>query len=247
MVAHRLALVLSSILLGSCHLHFRSGGGVEVDGVHLTDHHVETLSLEGWPAEGLAIQAHVGDVVIVHGDGPTTLEVEVWEREPGAAHARVQEGRLEAHAVKGPCAVGDVTIHTSATVRGLSVATGLGDVRLRGVRVEGEATLATGLGDVEVREAGSPSLLKLESGMGDVDVRDLSDTKLVVETGMGDVVLVDVAGPLGTCTTGMGDIELLRCRLERVEGETGIGDIEARDSTFSERELSSGLGSVSVR
>lgn len=248
MFLHRLALALPLALLGGgCHLRIGSGHGVEVDGVRLTEHHVETLPLEAWPAEGLAIEAHVGDVVIVRADGPTTLQVEVWERAPGAAHAGVLGGRLEAHAAQGPCAIGDVTIHTPLTATGLTVATGVGDVRVHGVRLEGAATLTTGLGDIEVREVGSPTSLKLESGMGDIDARTITGAKVVAETGMGDIVLQDVAGPLAACSTGMGDIELVRCTLERVEGETGMGDIEARESSFTERELSSGMGSVRVR
>jgi hypothetical protein len=247
MVRSRLAPVLVPLLATGCHLHLGSHQGVEVDGVRLTEHHTETLALDAWPAEGLTLDVQIGDVVVIPAEGPGSLEVKVWEREPGLAHARVVAGRLEAHAAQGPCAVGDVTIRAPGTAGALTIVTGLGDVRVSGVRLEGAAAIETGLGDIDVREAGSPPTLKLSTGLGDIDVRSVSGTRLTAETGMGDVTLREVEGPLGDCSTGMGDIELVRCTLERAAGDTGMGDIEVRESNLTERDLQSGMGTVRVR
>jgi hypothetical protein len=239
----RLALVPLLAPLAACHLSF-SSHGVVVDGVRLTESHRETVAVETWPAGGLVIEAHQGDVEVLRGDGPTVLEVQVHERVPGAAHVRLVEGRLEAHALEGPCAIGDVTLRTSGEVDGLVVRTGLGDVRARDVTLRGDVELSTGMGDVEVRAAGSPRRVALATGLGDIEVERLSAGELVARSGMGDVVLVDLRGAGGRFSTGMGDIEFRRCELAQARAETGMGDVVTRGCAIAQREFSTGFGSV---
>src|SRR6185503_9042892 len=90
---------LSLSFLAACHLSLHDH--VTIDGVRLPAHHEEVLTLESWPATGLVIRAHKGDLSVEHGDGPTMLTVEVLEREPGEAHAHLEDGHLVARATNG--------------------------------------------------------------------------------------------------------------------------------------------------
>ncbi|HEX6881943.1 MAG TPA: DUF4097 family beta strand repeat-containing protein [Planctomycetota bacterium] len=242
----RPTLALASLVLSACHVSLHDH--VVVDGVELEHHHEEVLTLASWPVEGLTIEAHRGDLRVEHGEGPTTLRVRIHEREPGAAHAHVDGGRLVARARDGEvCAIGDVLLRTSGPARGLRLTTGLGDVELAGVAVEGRLALSTGMGDVEVEGAGAPESAELASGMGDISVRGLRCERLSVDTGMGDVELEEVDARAATLASGLGDVEVRRSRGGRLEASSGLGDVEVLESSFETNALDTGLGSVRQR
>jgi DUF4097 and DUF4098 domain-containing protein YvlB len=240
-------LALACILsLSACHVPF--GQDLRVDGVRLPEHHEEVHSLEAWPAEGLAIAAHRGDIRVESGSGPTTITVTVHERSPGEAHAHLEAGRLVARATNGAtCALGNVVVRTAGPVRGLRASTGMGDVELRGVRVDGRIELETGKGDVVVHGAGEPESIAMGTGMGDVEAAHLRCASLVAETGMGSVRIEELEAIEAVLSSGMGDVTVVRARGTRVKAETGLGDVLLRESHFDTRELESGLGSVRQR
>lgn len=242
----RPALLLGSLTLTAC--HFSLHDHLVVDGVRLKHHHEEVLTLESWPEGGLVIEARQGDVRVEQAEGPTTLRVKVHEREPGEAHVHLDGGRLVARAAGGAtCAIGDVLVRTSGPARGLTLKTGMGDVQLAGVLVEGKLLLSTGMGDVEVSGAGAPETVELASGMGDVEVRALRCARLSADTGMGDIELEDVEAQAAVLESGMGDVEVARSRGGRLEASSGMGDVEVTESAFETRTLDTGLGSVRQR
>jgi hypothetical protein len=229
--------------LSACHLgrHDR----VEVDGVRLPDEHEEILTLESWPAGGLVIEAHLGDLRIETGPGPTTLTVLVHERSPGEAHAHLEGNRLVARAAEGAtCALGRVVVRTAGPVEGLTLSTGMGDVVLDGVRVLGNLSLSTGMGDVEVRGAGEPESVRISTGMGDVSVGALACRRLEASSGMGDVSVNGLAAEEVEVSSGMGDVSIRGSKGGSVKAGTGLGDVDLAESSFATRELDSGLGRV---
>ena len=239
--------VLSFPFLAACHLSLHEH--VTVDGVRLPAHHEEVLTLESWPASGLVIRAHQGDLYVEHGSGPITLTVEVLEREAGEAHAHLEDGRLVARATNGAtCAIGKVSLRTSAAPHGLVLATGMGDVRLIGVPVSGRLEISTGMGDIDVRAAGEPEAIELSTGMGDIYARGVRCARFGAGTGMGDVSVDDLeARERAELSSGMGDVDIERSRGGHVKAGTGLGDVELVDSRFDARELDTGLGSVRER
>lgn len=242
----RTTLALGVLSLAACRVSLHDH--VVVDGVELEHHHDEVLTLEAWPEGGLEVEAHRGDLRVEHGDGPTTLRVRVHEREPGEAHVHLDGGRLVARARNGaPCAVGDVLVRTNGPVRGLRLATGLGDVEVVGVGIEGRMACSTGMGDVRIEGAGAPEEAEFASGMGDILVRGLRCARVSAETGMGDLEIEDLEAGSAALSSGMGDVEVLRSRGGRIEASSGMGDVELRDSGFETHELDTGLGSVRNR
>jgi DUF4097 and DUF4098 domain-containing protein YvlB len=240
-----LALV-PAILLSACHISLRDQ--VTVDGVRLPAHHEETLTLEAWPATGFVIRAHQGDVRVEQAEGPTTFSVLVHEREPGEAHAYIEDGKLVARAENGAkCAIGRVLVRTSGPVTGLEVSTGLGDVELRDVRVEGKLKLATGMGDVDVAGAGEPKSVELSSGMGDVGAARLRSPRLEAKTGMGDVRIESLESEDVELSSGMGDVGVSSSKGGHIEASSGMGDVELVESSFATRDLDTGLGRVRER
>lgn len=240
------ALVLLSLASSACHVTFHDH--LEVDGVKLKHHHEEVLTLTSWPTEGLAIDAHRGDVRVERGEDPTTIRVQVHERDPGSAHVHLEGGRVVARTNDGsPCAIGNVVVRASGPARGLDARTGMGDIELMGVPVEGRLVFSTGMGDVEVRGAGAPEEVELASGMGDVEVGDLRCTRLSADTGMGDIELAEVEAGTAKLSSGLGDVEVQRSKGGRIEASSGLGDVELTDSSFETRALETGLGSVDHR
>lgn len=234
---------LSVLVLSACHLSLRDQ--VTVDGVRLPVHHEEVLTLEAWPASGFVIQAHQGDVRIEQAAGPTTIRVLVHEREPGEAHAHIQDGRLVARATNGAkCAIGRVHVRTSGPVTGLEISTGLGDVELRDVHVEGRLVIATGMGNVDVSGAGEPQSVELSSGMGDVGAARLRCARFAAETGMGDVRIDGLEAEQAELSSGMGDVDVARSKGGHIEASSGMGDVELVESSFTTRALDTGLGRV---
>jgi hypothetical protein len=238
--------LLPAALLPACHINLHDD--VTVDGVRLPVHHEEVLTLEAWPASGFVIQAHRGDVRVGQAEGPTTLTVLVHEREPGEAHAYVEDGRLIARAENGAkCAIGRVLVRTSGPVTGLEASTGMGDVELRDVRIEGTLKLDSGMGDVNVTGAGEPQSVELSSGMGDVGVARVRCARLEAKTGMGDVRVDGLEGDSVELSSGMGDVDVERSRGGRIEASSGMGDVVLVESSFSTRDLDTGLGRVRER
>jgi len=237
---------LPAAVLSACHISLHDH--VTVDGVRLPVHHEEVLTLESWPAAGFVIEAHQGDVRVEQAERPTTLTVLVHEREPGEAHAHVEDGKLVARAVNGAkCAIGRVLVRTSGPVTGLEVSTGMGDVELREVRVEGKLKLETGMGDVEVAGAGEPQSVALSSGMGDVGAARLRCARFEAKTGMGDVRIDGLEGEDVKLSSGMGDVDVARSKGGRIEASSGMGDVEMVESSFTTRDLDTGLGRVRER
>jgi DUF4097 and DUF4098 domain-containing protein YvlB len=240
------SLALASLLAG-CHVSLHDH--VTVDGVRLSEHHEEVVTLAEWPADGLVIEAHVGDIVVERGDGETTLTIELLEREPNEAHAHVDAGRVLARAANGAtCAVGRVRVRTAALVRDLTIATGTGDVRVDGVEVAGALSLSTGVGDVQLRATGSADAVHLSTGAGDVDASGLSCARLEADTGVGDVRIDGLeASDAIELGSGVGDVDVQRSSGARIEASTGVGDVALSESKFVTRDLDTGLGSVRER
>src|SRR5262245_34732412 len=117
-------LLVLSASASACHINLHDD--VTVDGVRLPAHHEEVLTLETWPADGLVLHAHRGDVRVEHAEGPTTISVVVHEREPGEAHVHMEGGKLVARAEGGAkCAIGSVRVRTRGPALGLLIDTGL--------------------------------------------------------------------------------------------------------------------------
>jgi DUF4097 and DUF4098 domain-containing protein YvlB len=242
----RLAPLVLALGLAACHIHMRDH--VEVDGVRLRAHHEETLTLDAWPAGGLVIAAHQGDVSAEHAEGPITITVVVHEREPGEAHAHFEGEKLVARAPNGgACAIGRVWVRAPGPVPRLVLSTGLGDVRMSGIEIEEHLSLSTGLGDVDVLDAGAPRTIELSSGMGDIVVARVHCTRLAADTGMGDVHIDGVEAEEAELSSGMGDVDVERSRGGRVTADTGLGDVELSQSSFASRNLDSGMGRVRER
>jgi hypothetical protein len=242
----RLLACLAALALSACHIALHDD--VTVDGVRLPAHHEEVLTLETWPAAGLVIQAHQGDVRVEPGEGPTTLTVLVHEREPLEAHAHIEDGRLVARATNGAaCVIGRVLLRTSGPALGLELGTGMGDVELRDVSVEGRLKLATGMGAVRLGAPGRPQSVELSSGMGDIAATDVRCARFEAETGLGDVRVERLEAEEAELSSGMGDIEIERSRGGRIEANSGMGDVELVESSFGARDLGTGLGRVRER
>jgi DUF4097 and DUF4098 domain-containing protein YvlB len=240
------ALVLP-LALASCHIH-AGRGHFTVDGVRLEAKHEEVLTLEEWPAGGLRIDSHQGDITVERGEGQTTLVVMVHERHLGDAHAHIEQGRLVARAADGStCAIGNVRLRASGPLAGLVLDSGMGDVELHEVEVTGRLSAATGMGDVLVRAAGAPDEVELSSGMGDVFARNFRCRRLVASTGMGDVDIEGMHAEEAELSSGMGDVEVVQSSGNSLEADTGLGDVDLRESSFERRDLSTGLGSVDSR
>lgn len=240
------AACLSVLALSACHISLHDH--LTVDGVRLPVHHEEVLTLDAWPATGLAIRAHRGDVRVEHAEGPTTITVVVHEREPGQAHAMVEDGRLVARATNGAvCAIGRVLLRTSGPVSGLELGTGMGDVELRGVSVQGRLTLETGMGDVRLSGASESQVIELSSGMGDVAATLVRCARFEADTDMGDVNVDGLEAEEVELSSGMGDITIERSKGGRIEASSGMGDVELAESSFTTRDLDTGLGRVRER
>ena len=234
---------LSVLSLCACHISLNDQ--MTVDGVRLPVHHEEVLTLESWPATGLVIQVNKGDVLVEHAEGPTTIAVTLHEREPGDAHASIEEGKLVARASDGGvCGIGRVIVRTSGTALGLEIGTGMGDVEVRGVRVEGRLKLETSMGDVDVSGAGEPGSVELSSGLGDVTAAELRCARFAAETGMGDVKVESVGAEQAKLSSGMGDVDVKRSKGNHIEASSGMGDVDFVESSFATRDLDTGLGRV---
>lgn len=239
-------LLACSLALSACHIRLHDD--LTVDGVRLPFHHEEVLTLEAWPATGLVVEAHQGDVTVESSPGPITISVTVHEREAGMAHAHVEGGALVARASDGgTCAIGRVTVRGAGPVHGLKLSTGMGDVRLDGVEIVEHLALSTGMGDVDVTHAGKPRTIELSTGMGDVAVTHVHCVRLTAETGMGDVSIDGVETEEAELSSGMGDVDIERSKGGRVKAGTGLGDVELSESSFTSRDLDTGLGRVRER
>ncbi len=239
----RRSLLLPLLLAPACNISW-GGSYPEVNGVRLKSKHQETLELASLPAEGLAIESALGDVRVLLGQGPTRLEVEVYETAVGDAHARLENGRLTATSSSGrEAAVGAVTLHTDQALTRLEIQTELGDIEVREVPVAQALILSTGMGDILVDDAGELDSLTASSGMGDVQASRTRCASIELSTGMGDIEVSSVSASKASLSSGMGDLRLERCDLETLEASTGIGDIDCSGTSY-QGELETGLGEV---
>ena len=239
----RILLPALCLSLSACHIGLNDD--IRVDGVRLPAKHEETLTLASWPAGGLVIEAHMGDLRVEPGTGPATLTVLVHERTLGEAHAHIEDGRLVARTSDGAtCAIGRVVLRAEGPLDGLTLATGMGDVELHSVRVQGRLSLTTGMGDIEVHGAGSHDCVVLSTGMGDVAVETLACKRIEASSGMGDVDVSGLEATEAVLSSGMGDVDVRSSKGERIQAETGLGDVDLVSSTFADRRLDSGLGRV---
>jgi len=242
----RLPFALLPFALVSCHLH--TGSRFVVDGVRLDAHHEETLTLESWPAGGLVLESHQGDITVERGPGPIELLVQVHEQRLGDAHVHLEGNRLVARATDGgTSAIGTIRLRTDRPLADLTLATGMGDIEFVEVEVSGRLECSTGMGDVRVRAAGKPDAVDLSSGMGDVQASAFACRKLAASSGMGDVDLDSVTAEEARLSSGMGDVSVVRCTGKTLAAETGLGDVDLVETSFETRELSTGLGSVDSR
>lgn len=242
----RLLLGSLAFLLSACHLH--SGNRFVVDGVRLDAKHEETLTLDSWPAGGLVLESHQGDVTVEPGPGPIELLVTVHERRLGDAHVHVEDGRLVSRTADGETsAIGAIRLRTNRPLADLTLSTGMGDIELRDVEIQGRLSCSTGMGDVLVRGAGKPDAVELSSGMGDVAARAFACARLSASSGMGDVDLDGIAADEAHVSSGMGDVSIARSQGKSLEADTGLGDVDLIESSFETRDLSTGLGSVDSR
>ena len=247
MTALRHSFVVLPFALAACHIH-AGRDHFTVDGVRLDAKHEETLTLTSWPAEGLTIDSHQGDLVVERGEGQTTLFVTVHEKRLGEAHAHIENGKLVARTADGStCAIGKVHLLAAGPLAGLTLDTGMGDVELRDVEVTGRLVGATGMGDVFVRGAGSPDSVALSSGMGDVSAHRFRCRRLEASSGMGDVELDGMEADEVELSSGLGDVDVVRSSGKSIAAETGLGDVDLLESNFERRDLSTGLGSVDSR
>lgn len=232
--------------LSACHITLHDS--ITVDGERLPARHEEVLTLEEWPAEGLVIEAHQGAVRAERAAGPTTLTIVVHEQKPLEAHAHLEGGRLVARAPNGaPCAIGEVVLRTSAQVKGLVLGTGMGDVELHAVPVEGELRLLTGMGDVELHDAGEPRTIELSTGLGDIAASGARCARFSARTGMGNVSVQGLEAEEAELSSGLGDVDVERSKGGRLVASSGLGDVEVVASSFAASDLDTGLGQVRER
>lgn len=242
-----LALTGAGCAGAGCHVSF--GRGIVVDGVRLEHHHEEVLSTSGWGAQGLTVESPMGDVRVERSAAgeADTITVEVYEHTAGDATAALEAGKLVVRSRSGqPAAVGDVVVRTAA-LSSLRVASGMGDVDVRGVAVASSLVVETGKGDVHVRDAGAPERLELSTGMGDVELAGTSCRTLAASTGMGDLDLTHVVGEEAKLSSGMGDVTVEDGSFRSLDASTGLGDVTCVRTTYEEGDLDSGMGRTVVR
>ncbi len=237
------AFLLGPLLLAGCDISWGKSYP-EVNGVRLKSKHQETLELVSLPAEGLAIESALGDVRVLLEQGPTRLEVEVYETAVGDAHARVENGELVASSTSGrEAAIGAATLRTDQPLTRLEIRTEIGDIEVRQVRVVQALILSTGMGDITVGGVGELDSIAASSGMGDVKTSETRCGSIEISTGMGDVEVFSVSASKASLSSGMGDLRLERSDFETLKASTGIGDIDCIETSYR-GELESGLGEV---
>ncbi len=227
---------------GRDHVHH-----LTVDGVELTEKHLEHLNIAGWHAQGLSITCGMGDIRVEPTDGANRIEVVVHEFSEGDAWAVYEKGVLSSRSQSGkPSALGDVVVYTNDPLPRLALTTGMGDVTVLAIRVSGKVTVTSGMGDIEVHDLLEATELALETGMGDVDVLRAACTKLAAESGMGDVDVVGVRCKEANLEAGMGDVDVRSSGFGHLRARTGMGDVSLRESTWTSSDLDSGLGEIDV-
>lgn len=238
------ALVLLPAVATGCiiPLHLNN---VVVDGVELEEKHTETIEIPAWHESGLKIRSWGGEVHVEATSGPSRIVVTVHELTPGDARAAYEGGELIARTKSGePYAIGDVQVFTGGSLPALDVDTGMGDVLLHGVAIEGAVRLETGMGDVEILDVNAPDRVEASSGMGSIEVRSTACATLRASSGMGDIHLAGVTATEASLGSGMGDVTLRDSQLATVRASTGMGDIDCRDSRIGDHDFETGLGSV---
>ena len=209
-----IAVLVWLLSLGACVVHVGGGSGMSVNGHDLEHRHVETIPVDDW-GHGLGIDVAAGEVRIT--EGHDRIEVEVWTREHGEAHAVLEDGVLRLHRKDdAPAAIGDVVVYTSRPLPPVAVETGAGDVELLGVDVDGTVTVSTGAGDCRIEDVTAGDV-RIDTGAGDVTVRDSRVARIEADTGIGDVRVDSVTYASADLDTGLGTVQ-------RTHGHSGHGE-----------------------
>jgi hypothetical protein len=236
------------LLVLGCHLHIDGQMSYLVNGVRLDEQHREVLDVDLWSADALVVELSAGDARVEWTDGPTQIIAVLHEVTEFDAYLEFAGGRLTVETHSGePARIGDLIVRTSCPLPRLILSSGLGDLTVEGVQIDGELSLSSGAGDVTVRSAGHPLEVELSTGMGDVAVRSLECPALAASTGMGDIALREVTAAVASVSSGMGDVELVLCSFEDLDASTGMGDIDTSGSRYERADLDSGLGSIRGR
>ena len=236
----------AALVLGSgCHINFDGIDSYYVDGVRLGEEHEEVLELTTWSEQGLSVAVNAGDVEILHGAGPTRIEAQIHEVSLGDGYLEYRDGKLVVETHSGePAVLGKVTVWTDQPLTSLHASSGMGDVVVEDVAVNGELSLSTGAGDISVELDGAPTEASASTGMGDIRLVAFDCTALDASTGMGDVYVRSVESQLASLSSGMGDVEVHGSRFVELDASTGMGDVDVIETDCEHADLDSGLGSV---
>ena len=137
-----------------------------------------------------------------------------------------------------------ITIPDGAQLNKLKAKTGLGDVFISGLEMEGKLEAETGLGDVECYELRAHDEVDLESGMGDVTLsvsEPYSGAEFEAKTGMGTVeAQIDCLKEDWNyeAKTGMGTVT--------VNGDSRGTKVERKGKGDYKLELESGMGDINL-
>lgn len=137
-----------------------------------------------------------------------------------------------------------ITIPDKEQLNKLKAKTGLGDVFISGLEMEGTLEAETGLGDVECYEIRAHDEVNLESGMGDVTLsvsEPYSGTEFDLKTGMGTIeAQIDCLEKDWDyeAKTGMGTVT--------VNGDSRGTKVEGKGTGDYKLELESGMGDINL-
>ena len=137
-----------------------------------------------------------------------------------------------------------ITIPDGAQLNKLKAKTGLGDVFISGLEMEGKLEAETGLGGVECYEIRAHDEVDLESGMGDVTLsvsEPYSSAKFDLKTGMGTIE-TQIDGLEKDwdyeAKTGMGSVT--------VNGDSRGSKVERKSKGGYKLELETGMGDINL-
>ncbi|MCZ6596483.1 MAG: DUF4097 family beta strand repeat-containing protein [Planctomycetota bacterium] len=234
------AILLPALLSTSCVISIN--GWDEYD-----FQHDESLEVGPWSDHGVVVESAFGDIRIEPTAGPNTIVVTLHEKHAGDARASFEDGHLVVTTASGDgSAVGNVLILSNGPLPSARIKSGMGDVELVGVPVEGRIELFTGMGDVLLQDTSTPGRVTMATGMGEVTVRNVECDRIEAASGMGDVDAAWLTADKAELSSGLGDVDIVDCSFGRLEADTGLGDIDCARTTYAHIDLDSGLGSVST-
>lgn len=230
------SLVILLGLFSSCVLHVEphdvriDGDGTwTLDRVELEHTRQVDLAIDAWPAAGLELDNHVGNVVVVGGGDSDRITVEVHEVAPGDATLSLdpRTGELVARSAEGaPVGIGRIEVRCATALPSLDIETSIGDVEVLDAAIHGELDVESSAGDVRL------------SGVKAADAR--------IDTGLGDCRLEGCKIGEARVESGCGDVQLHGCDFVDVRADTGLGSIDARASSWVRNAFDTGLGDVHV-